>query len=74
VDLKLPSEFDAENVFTTRDEQRDIVETTVQTQTVSAPETTDEWPRIGATAWSKTNKPDCLKRMSNAHSSLLIYV
>jgi hypothetical protein len=40
------------------------VETTVHVQTVGAYETTDEWPRIDATAWSETNKPDCLNRMS----------
>jgi hypothetical protein len=37
-------------------------------QTVGARETTGVWPRMGATAWSEDYKPDCLKRMSNAHS------
>jgi hypothetical protein len=62
------------------------VETTVRIQTFGAPETTeavsapkatDEWPRIGATAWSETNKPDCLKRMSRCSFflfTLLYYV
>jgi hypothetical protein len=38
----------------------DDVETTVRIQTVSTRETTDKWPRIGATAWSETNKPDSI--------------
>lgn len=47
------------------------VETNVRIQTVSAPETTDEWPKIGATPWSETNKPDYLKRMSTGSFALV---
>jgi hypothetical protein len=40
------------------------VESTVRVQTVGAAGTTDEWPRIGATARLEENKPDSLKGMS----------
>ena len=41
---------------------------------ISAPEATDLWPRMEATAWSESHKPDCLKRMSTARSLLPIYL
>jgi hypothetical protein len=49
------------------------VATTVHVQTVGAAGTTDEWPRIEATARLEENKPDSLKRMSTGSFFLLIY-